>query len=269
MNLDKLILGQYIPGDSLIHRLDPRTKLISAVWFIILIFMSSGWWTYGLLGITILAAAKLSGIPLSYYINGLKPLTMLILITVVFQLMFSQGETILVEFGWFRITLEGLINAVMIIIRFVLIVFMSTILTLTTTPLEIADGIEALLNPLKRFKVPVQEIALILSIALRFVPTLMQETEKIMNAQRARGVDFSAGNLLERMKKVVPLLIPLFISSIDRADQLAIAMTARGYRGGDSRTKLRQLIWTKYDYVVLAIFTMLTALLFAARFIIG
>lgn len=131
---------------------------------------------------------------------------------------------------------------------------MSTILTLTTTPLEIADGIESLLKPLKKLKVPVQEIALILSISLRFVPTLMQETEKIMNAQRARGVDFSSGSLIQRMKKVVPLLIPLFISSIDRADQLAVAMTARGYRGGDSRTKLRQLLWGKLDTAVMMVF---------------
>lgn len=268
MPMDKLILGQYIPGDSFIHRLDPRTKLVSSVWFIILIFMASGWWTYGLLIGTVLIAAKLSDIPIRYYVNGLKPLTFLILITVIFQLLFSQGDTMLIELGWFQITLEGILNAVMIIIRFVLIVFMSTILTLTTTPLEIADGIEALLNPLKRFKVPVQEIALILSIALRFVPTLMQETEKIMNAQKARGVDFNAGNLVEKMKKVVPLLIPLFISSIDRADQLAVAMTARGYRGGDSRTKLRQLVWTKDDRLTMGIFMALTLLLVYGRFII-
>ena len=148
-----------------------------------------------------------------------------------------------------------------------LIVSMSTILTLTTTPLEIADGIEALLRPLKRLKVPVQEIALILSIALRFVPTLMQETEKIMNAQKARGVSFDEGNLIARMKKIVPLLIPLFISSIERADQLAVAMTARGYRGGDNRTKLRQLLWSNLDYIVFGVFTVTTVALLAARFI--
>lgn len=263
--MDKLILGQYIPGDSIIHRLDPRTKLLASVWFIVLIFTVSAWWTYGVLIAFVLIAALLSDIPLRYYINGLKPLTMLILITVLFQLMFSQGETTVFEFGFIHITLEGLINAVKIIIRFVLIVFMSTILTLTTTPLEIADGIESILKPLKRFKVPVQEIALILSIALRFVPTLMQETEKIMNAQRARGVDFSSGNLLERMQKVVPLLIPLFISSIDRADQLAVAMTARGYRGGDHRTKLRQLSWGRRDLIVLLLFILVSILLIAAR----
>ncbi|HZK47876.1 MAG TPA: energy-coupling factor transporter transmembrane component T, partial [Atopostipes sp.] len=148
-----------------------------------------------------------------------------------------------------------------------LIVMMSTILTLTTTPLEIADGIESLLKPLKKLKVPVQEIALILSISLRFVPTLMQETEKIMNAQRSRGVDFSSGNLIQRMKKVVPLLIPLFISSIDRADQLAVAMTARGYRGGDSRTKLRQLTWSNLDTIVMIAFVFLTAILIATRYL--
>lgn len=265
--MDKLILGQYIPGDSFIHQLDPRTKLIASMWFIILIFIASGWWTYALLIGLVLLAAYISEIPLSYYINGLKPLTFLILITVFFQLIFSQGQTILFEFGWLQITQEGLVNAGLILIRFVLIVSMSTILTLTTTPLQIADGIEALLNPLKRLKVPVQEIALILSIALRFVPTLMQETEKIMDAQKARGVEFSEGKLLERMKKVVPLLIPLFISSIDRADQLAVAMTARGYRGGDDRTKLRQLTWTNKDQGTLITFVGVTAVLVFSRFL--
>lgn len=265
--MDKLILGQYIPGDSFIHRMDPRSKLISAVWFIVLIFMASTWWTYGLLVAVVLFSTTLSNIPLKFYLNSLKPLALLLLITVVFQLMFSQGETILFEFGWVNITQEGLINAVKIILRFVLIVVMSTILTLTTTPLEIADGIESLLNPLKKLKVPVQEIALILSISLRFVPTLMQETEKIMNAQRARGVDFSSGSLIQRMKKVVPLLIPLFISSIDRADQLAVAMTARGYRGGDSRTKLRQLTWTKLDTIVMGAFLLLTVALGLGRYL--
>ena len=265
--MDKLILGQYIPGDSFIHRMDPRSKLISAVWFIVLIFMASTWWTYGLLVAVVLFSTTLSNIPLKFYLNSLKPLALLLLITVVFQLMFSQGETILFEFGWVSITQEGLINAVKIILRFVLIVVMSTILTLTTTPLEIADGIESLLNPLKKLKVPVQEIALILSISLRFVPTLMQETEKIMNAQRARGVDFSSGSLIQRMKKVVPLLIPLFISSIDRADQLAVAMTARGYRGGDSRTTLRQLTWTKLDTIVMGAFLLLTVALGLGRYL--
>lgn len=266
--MDKLILGQYIPGDSLIHRLDPRTKLLTSVWFILLIFMASTWWTYLVLVGLVLGAALLSGIPIRYYINGLKPLTMLILVTVIFQLVFSKGETTIFEIGFINISLEGLINSIKIIIRFVLIVFMSTILTLTTTPLEIADGIESLLKPLKRFKVPVQEIALILSIALRFVPTLMQETEKIMNAQRARGVDFSSGSLIERMKKVVPLLIPLFISSIDRADQLAVAMTARGYRGGDHRTKLRQLSWTQNDFIAFGVFGVVTLILFFGRFLV-
>lgn len=263
--MDRLILGQYVPGDSFIHKLDPRTKLISSVWFIMLIFLASGFWSYGILIALVLTAAYISEIPLSYYINGLKPLTFLILITVFFQLMFSQGDTVLFELGWIQITQEGLINALKIIIRFVLIVSMSTILTLTTTPLEIADGIESLLHPLKRFKVPVQEIALVLSIALRFVPTLMQETEKIMDAQKARGVDFNVGNLLERMKKIVPLLIPLFISSIDRADQLAVAMTSRGYRGGDHRTKLRQLLWTNRDYLTFALFAGVSMLLFSMR----
>lgn len=265
--MDKLILGQYIPGESFVHLLDPRTKLLASMWFIGLIFMANAWWAYLFLIALVLIGAYISEIPISYYINGLKPLTFLILITVFFQLLFSQGENVLLDIGWVQITQEGLLNAGLIIIRFVLIVFMSTILTLTTTPLEIADGIEALLNPLKRFKVPVQEIALILSIALRFVPTLMEETEKIMNAQRARGIDFDAGGLFERMKKIVPLLIPLFISSIDRADQLAVAMTARGYQGGDNRTKLRQLKWTRRDRIILGIFVAVTLILILSRFV--
>lgn len=264
--MDKLVLGQYIPGDSFIHRMDPRSKLISAIWFIVLIFMASTWWTYGLLLAVVLFSTALSNIPLKFYLNSLKPLVLLLSITVIFQLIFSQGETVLFELGWVSITLEGLINAAKIILRFVLIVIMSTILTLTTTPLEIADGIESLLKPLKKVKVPVQEIALILSISLRFVPTLMQETEKIMNAQRSRGVDFSSGSLIQRMKKVVPLLIPLFISSIDRADQLAVAMTARGYRGGDSRTKLRQLSWSRLDTTVMVAFVILSIVLGAGRY---
>ena len=265
--MDKIALGQYIPGDSFIHRMDPRSKLISAIWFIILIFMATTWWTYGLLIAVVLLSTVLSKIPLKFYLNSLKPLALLLFITVIFQLIFSQGETVLFEFGWVNITQEGLIAAIKIILRFVLIVMMSTILTLTTTPLEIADGIESLLKPLKKLKVPVQEIALILSISLRFVPTLMQETEKIMNAQRSRGVDFSSGNLIQRMKKVVPLLIPLFISSIDRADQLAVAMTARGYRGGDSRTKLRQLTWSSLDTIVMITFVFLSAILIMTRYL--
>lgn len=259
--MDQLILGQYIPGDSLIHRLDPRTKLISSIWFIILIFLGSSFWSYLILAAIVLFAASISNIPISYYINGLKPLTFLILITVSLQLVFSPGDNVLFELGWLQITSEGLMNAIKIIVRFVLIIFMSTILTLTTTPLEIADGIESLLKPLKAVKVPVEEIALVLSIALRFVPTLVEETEKIMNAQRSRGVEFNAGSLIERMKKIVPLLIPLFISSIDRADQLATAMTARGYQGGDQRTKLRELNWKQRDYSVFIFFALITLLL--------
>lgn len=259
--MDRLILGQYIPGDSFVHKLDPRTKLISSIWFIMLIFLAKGFLSYGILAAIVLTAAYISEIPIRYYIDGLKPLTFLILITVVLQLLFSQGDTILLQLGWIKITQEGVINAVKIIIRFILIIFMSTILTLTTTPLEIADGIESLLKPLKKFKIPVQEIALVLSIALRFVPTLMQETEKIMDAQKSRGVEFNEGSLIERMKKIVPLLIPLFISSIDRADELATAMTARGYRGGDHRTKLRELNWSQKDHLTFVLFGLLTLLL--------
>lgn len=263
--MDKLIFGRYIPGDSLIHRLDPRAKLIGAMSFIAIIFLANNFITYALLSIFVYIGLKLSGIRLSFFINGVKPLIWLILFTVLLQVLFTAGSTILFRFGPIVISKEGLINGVFIAVRFVLIIFISTLLTLTTMPLSLTDAIEFILKPFRVVKLPVHEIALMLSIALRFVPTLMDETEKIMNAQRARGIEFGEGNLYNQMKAIVPMLIPLFVSSFNRADELATAMEARGYRGGEGRSKFRQLEWHPRDTNLLLSFVGLAVLLIIFR----
>lgn len=263
--MNKLIVGQYLPGESFIHKLDPRTKLIIAFAFIMVIFLANNWQTYGILMLFILGSISLSKIPLTFFIKGLRPLLLLIIITIFFQILFMPGERILVDLGFMTITWEGLLQGFLIFLRFVLIIFMSTLLTLTTQPLSIADGLESLMTPLKKLRFPVHEIALILSIALRFVPTLMEETEKIMNAQKARGVVFDEGSLKDQIMAVVPLLIPLFISAINRAEELAIAMSARGYRDGDRRTKYRVITFSQKDLAAMLAFACLLVLVLTLR----
>lgn len=256
--MEKLIFGRYIPGDSIIHKLDPRAKLMGSMYFIGIIFLANNWQTYTLLLLFTMLVIYLSRIKLSFFINGVKPLIWLILFTVILQVLFTGGGTIYFSWGPITVSQEGLLNGVYIFCRFVLIIFMSTLLTLTTMPLSLTDAIEFLLRPLLAIKVPVYEIALMLSIALRFVPTLMDETEKIMNAQRARGVDFGEGSVLQQMKAIVPLLIPLFVSSFNRAEELATAMEARGYQGGEGRSKYRLLKWEMRDTFVIIIYALLT-----------
>lgn len=263
--MEKLIFGRYVPGNSFIHKLDPRAKLLGAMAFIAIIFLANNWLTYLALVIFVLTAVKLSEITPAFFINGVKPLIWLILFTVLLQIFFTSGETIYFRLGPIMLSQEGIINGVFIFMRFVLIIFMSTLLTLTTMPLSLTDAIEYLLRPFAVVKVPVHEIALMLSIALRFVPTLMDETEKIMNAQRARGIDFGEGNIYEQMKSIVPLLIPLFVSSFNRAEELATAMEARGYKGGEGRTKYRKLSWETRDTSVMVSFIAITVLLVIFR----
>lgn len=263
--MDKLIFGRYIPGNSWIHRLDPRSKLLSTIFFIFIIFLANNWQTYALLFVFVLAAVYLSEIKFSFFINGIKPMIWLILFTVLLQVLFTGGGEVYFQWGILMITSQGLLNGLFIFCRFVLIIFMSTLLTLTTMPLSLTDALEYLLRPLRLVKVPVYEIALMLSIALRFVPTLMDETEKIMNAQRARGVDFGEGNVFQQMKAIVPLLIPLFVSSFNRAEDLATAMESRGYSGGEGRTKYRKLDWRGADTLVMVAFAALTAALIFLR----
>ncbi len=263
--LDKLLFGRYIQGSSLVHRLDPRAKLIGAFYFIIVIFLANNWQTYLIMTLFTFLCVILSDIKLSVFLNGVKPLIWLILFTVLLQILFTRGGETYLVLGPISITSFGVINGAFIFMRFVLIIFISTLLTLTTMPLSLTDAIEKLLGPLKRFKVPVHEIALMLSIALRFVPTLMDEASKIMNAQRARGVEFGEGNIVKQMKAVTPILVPLFVSSFNRADELANAMEARGYQGGEGRTKYRILDWQKRDTLSMLAFVALTGLLLFFR----
>ena len=254
---DKLILGRYLQGDSWIHKLDPRTKLIGTFVFVLVIFLANNWVTYGLLIGYTLIALLLSKIPLGFFWKGIKPLIWVIL--------FTSGGDVYFQWGFIQVTSEGIINAIFIFLRFVLIISFSTLLTLTTAPLQLTDAIEAVMKPLAVVKFPVHEVALMLSIALRFVPTLMDEAQKIMNAQRARGVDFGEGNLFEQMKAIIPILIPLFVSSLNRAEDLATAMEARGYQGGDGRSKYRVLNSEMRDAIAGLSLVVATILLFVLK----
>ena len=263
--LDKLLLGRYLQGDSFIHRLDPRTKFLATFLFIIIVFLANNWLTYFILAIFTMIALLASKIPMSFFWNGVKPLLWVILFTVVLQMVFTTGGDVYVELAFIKITSYGVINAIFIFLRFMFIIFISTLMTLTTPPLQIADAMESIMKPLGKIGVPVHEIALMLSIALRFVPTLMDEAQKIMNAQRARGVDFGEGNLFEQMKAIIPILIPLFVSSFNRAEDLATAMEARGYQGGTGRSKYRVLTYGKIDGIAAMSLVILTIALVLFR----
>lgn len=255
--MDKMIFGRYYPGGSFIHRLDPRLKLVINIIFIVLIFLIKHWYDYLILGGAVLAGVLLSGVSLRFFLRGLRPMLWLILFTVGLQLFFTSGQHVYWQWGVLSVSQEGLINATYIALRFLLIIFMSTLLTLTTQPLAIADGMEYLMRPLKVVHFPVNDIALMLSIALRFVPKLMDETTKIMNAQRARGVDFNNGSLIKRVKALIPLLIPLMMSSLDIATDLTTAMISRGYRDGEGRTRYRILKWRRQDTWTLVTFVII------------
>ena len=263
--LDKLLLGRYLQGDSFVHQLDPRTKFISTFVFIIIIFLANNWLTYLILAIFTLVALLASKIPMKFFWNGVKPLLWVILFTVVLQMLFTTGGDVYFEWSFIKVTSFGVINAVYIFLRFVLIIFISTLMTLTTPPLQIADAMESIMKPLGKIGVPVHEIALMLSIALRFVPTLMDEAQNIMNAQRARGVDFGEGNVIQKVKAMIPILIPLFDTSLKRADSLATAMEARGYQGGNGRSQYRQLNWMNRDSIALLFVCVLGAILFLLK----
>ena len=264
--LDKMLLGRYINMDSWVHRLDPRTKLLASFYFIFAVFLADSWLGYAILALFTLLAIKLTGLSFKFFINGVKPMIWLILFTVVFQILFTNGGHVFWQWGPFVLSTGGLESGAFIFMRLVLIIMLSTILTLTTAPLELTDGIEHLLRPLTRFGFPAHELALMLAIALRYVPTLMDEAQKIMNAQRSRGVEFDQGSLMQRMKAVVPILVPLFISAFNRAEEMATAMEARGYRGAEGRTKYRQLAYSPADRQVRWALLVLTLALLASRF---
>lgn len=251
---NKMIIGRYLPYDSFVHRLDPRAKLLATIFYIIIIFFANNLITYFVMALIVLLGIYLSNVPMEQFIRGVKPMFWLFVFTSVLQMIFTPGITTYFEFGIISISKEGITNGVLVFLRFVLIIFMSILLTLTTEALRLTDAIEYFLAPLKKLGLPVSDLALMLSIGMRFVPTLMDEAEKIMDAQRARGMDFTEGTVTEKIQNLVPLLVPLFNRSFDRAIELATAMEARDYQGGEGRSKYRELTWHKNDSLVLSSF---------------
>ena len=263
--MSNFIFGRYLPGHSWIHQMSPQSKLLLSFYFVIIIFFANNLISYGILSILILIVILLSGISIMYFLKGIRPLIWLIIFTVLLQILFSSGGRVLWHFGPFSVTNESLINGGFIFMRFLLIIMISTVLTLTTTPLAIADGVQTILKPLKKVKFPVDTLALMLSNALRFVPTLMDEMETIMNAQRARGVDFGSGSLKHRVKAAVPLLVPLFTGAINHAENLSTAMEARGFSDSEHRTKYRQYRWQVKDTISWLVFLAIGAVVIFIR----
>jgi energy-coupling factor transport system permease protein len=251
MALKDVTLGQYFPGNTPLHRLDPRTKILLTVFYIVALFLAEFLVTYALVFLALAAGIAISRIKPRVLLNGMKPVVFVVVLTAVLNLFYTPG-TVLAKLWVFQITVEGLWAAFFMVLRILLLITGTFLLTYTTSPILLTDGIESLLGPLKKIKVPVHELAMMMSIALRFIPTLIEETDKIMSAQKARGADFESGNLLQRAKALVPLLVPLFISAFRRADELAIAMECRCYHGGEGRTRLRQLKYTAADRASIA-----------------
>ncbi len=243
-----ITIGQYYPTNSILHRLDPRVKLIGTFLFIISLFIFQSLYGYIVVTIFLGSVIRLSKVPLRYILKGLKAVVILLLFTVFFNMFFLPGEPLL-EFYFITITKEGLRSAIFMAIRLTYLIIGSSLMTFTTTPNQLTDGLEKVLRPLNRIKVPVHEISMMMSIALRFIPILLEETDKIMKAQMARGADFESGGILKRAKSLIPLLVPLFVSAFRRANDLAMAMEARCYRGGDGRTKMKPLRYQSKDYV--------------------
>lgn len=254
--IKNITIGQYIPGESVVHRLDPRTKILATVLFISFLFLVNSFVGYGLAAVFIFIAVLLSQIPVKFILRGIRPLLVIIILTLSLHFFMTEGRVIF-QIWFLKVTYEGLTRGLMMGLRLILLVLGTSILTLTTSPILLTDGIESLLTPLKKLGFPAHELAMMMTIALRFIPTLLEETEKIMKAQMARGADFESGNIFQRAKSLIPILIPLFVNAFRRADDLAIAMEARGYRGGEGRTKFRVLKFTYGDFLVLIIMTAL------------
>ncbi len=247
--LKDVTLGQYFPGDSLIHRLDPRTKLIMVVVYIVALFLATSWLSYGLVIAFLAVCIKISTIPLKSITRGLKPVLMIVVFTGILNLFFTPGTHEIVKIFGFSLTWEAVERAAQMILRIMLLISGTFLLTYTPSPNALTDGLENLLNPLKKIKFPVHELSMMMCIALRFIPTLIEETDKNMSAQKSRGADFETGSIMDRARALVPILVPLFISAFRRADELAIAMECRCYQGGEGRTKLKQLHYTQLDFI--------------------
>ena len=255
-----ITIGQYIPGNSFVHKLDPRVKIIISLIYIIDLFIVNNFKGYIFIVLFTLAAILISQIKFKYIYKGLKPILILVIITAILNLFLTPGETLLFKWKFITIYKEGVRLAVFMVLRLVFLIIGTSLLTLTTSPIELTAGIEKLLNPLRKIGVPAHELAMMMTIALRFIPTLMDETDKIMKAQMARGADFESGNLIQRAKNLIPLLVPLFISSFRRADELAMAMEARCYRGGEGRTRMKELSFSSRDFVAIAFTSILVVL---------
>ena len=247
--LKDITLGQYFPGTSVIHRLDPRTKLIMLVVYIVALFLAKSWVGYCVMLAFLVLVIKISTIPVKSILRGMKPLVMILVFTGVLNLFFTQEGEVLVQLGVVTITTGGLTRAIYMMARILMLITGTFLLTYTTSPIALTDGLEALLSPLKKLKVPVHELAMMMCIALRFIPTLIEETDKIMCAQKARGADFESGSLMDRAKALVPILVPLFIGAFRRADELATAMECRCYQGGEGRTKMKLLRYHREDFL--------------------
>ena len=245
--LKDITLGQYFPGKSPVHRMDPRTKLIMLIVYIVALFMASSWISYGLVFAFLAVSIVISQIPLKAIVRGMKPLVLILIFTGILNLFLTTGETVLVSFWIITITLEGVIRAFFMVTRILMLLAGTFLLTYTTSPIALTDGLESLLGPLKALRLPVHELSMMMCIALRFIPTLIEETDKIMSAQKARGADFESGKLMQRVKALIPILVPLFISAFRRADELATAMECRCYQGGDGRTKMKLLRYKLID----------------------
>lgn len=265
MNLE-VTLGQYCERDSVMHRLDPRFKIVLAMAFIVGVFMAKSVYSFALLTVFSLVMVFISKIPVGMVLRGLKPILFIVIFTAIINIFWYKGDTLILHFGILNIYKEGLINALLIVLRIVIMLAgTSLLLTYTTTPISLTDGLERLLAPLARIKLPVHEFSMMMTIALRFIPTLMEETSKIMNAQKARGADFSSGSLMKRAKALVPIIVPLFVSAFRRAEELAVAMECRCYTGGEGRTRMTVLKAKPTDYV----FTLTIAALIAAVVLIN
>lgn len=263
--LKDITLGQYFPGNSPVHLLDPRTKLIMLVVYIVALFVASWWISYAVMFVFLVMVIAISRIPLKSILRGMKPLLFILIFTGILNVFFTPGDNVLVSFWGIDITLDGIERALLMMLRILMLITGTFLLTYTTSPISLTDGLESLLNPLKKLHLPVHELSMMMCIAMRFIPTLIEETDKIMAAQKARGADFESGKLIDRVKALVPILVPLFISAFRRADELATAMECRCYQGGDGRTKMKLLRYKLRDYKTFGIGILLLAAVITLR----
>jgi energy-coupling factor transport system permease protein len=265
--LRDITIGQYYPVDSKIHRLDPRIKILISFLYLISLFIVKDIKVFGLVTLLLLMVIKMSKVPVNYILRGLKPIFLIIIFAFVINLFMTPGDPI-IKYGILTITMQGVYQAVFMVLRLVYLIIGTSLLTLTTSPIALTDGIEHLLTPYKKIGLPAHELAMMMTIALRFIPTLLTETDKIMKAQMARGADFESGNVFNRAKALIPLLVPLFISAFRRADELAMAMEARCYRGGENRTRMKVLKYERRDMIAGLVFVAYMAVLIGLRFVL-